>query len=205
MSPEVLCRRRIRINDCPRPWIPAWRRWCPTTKRSPGWTRSGALPLFCGYAADVRGEFRPPVPVDTMVNFASGGGALVHATGAATPLELARMVESSLRAGLERREPARFPLAVQRVSDEFTATLLSAPPTFAISNIGRLQPHSLPDDLAFLRDDIYAMGPAMPPKLTAFTLGGRLTLQLEYETALYSRSRMDKLRLTLTELLDTLD
>lgn len=164
----------------------------------------GALPLFFGYAADVRGAVHPPVPVETMVNYASGSGILVRATGDAGPLELARMVESGLRAGLERREPARFPLAVQRVADEFTAGLLSSPPTLAISNIGRLRPHSFPDDLAFLRDDVFAMGPAMPPKLTVFTIAGRLTLQLEYDTAHYSRSRMDKLRLTLAELLHDL-
>ena len=166
---------------------------------------SGLLPMFCGYAADVRAEFDPPVPAETVVNFASGAGVLVHATGETTQLELAHSIETGLRAGLDRREPAHFPLAAQLVNDELTAALLSAPPTIAISNIGRLQPHAIPDDIAFVRDDIYAMGPAMPPKLTTFTIGGRLTLQLEYDTALYRRTHMEKLRLTLVELLQTLE
>ncbi|MEV4203436.1 phthiocerol/phthiodiolone dimycocerosyl transferase family protein [Nocardia salmonicida] len=166
---------------------------------------SGSLPMFCGYAADVRAEFDPPVPAETVVNFASGAGVLVHATGETTQLELAHSIETGLRAGLDRREPAHFPLAAQLVNDELTAALLSAPPTIAISNIGRLQPHAIPDDIAFVRDDIYAMGPAMPPKLTTFTIGGRLTLQLEYDTALYRRTHMEKLRLTLIELLQTLE
>ncbi|WP_405148653.1 hypothetical protein OG308_01180 [Nocardia salmonicida] len=165
---------------------------------------SGSLPMFCGYAADVRAEFDPPVPAETVVNFASGAGVLVHATGETTQLELAHSIETGLRAGLDRREPAHFPLAAQLVNDELTAALLSAPPTIAISNIGRLQPHAIPDDIAFVRDDIYAMGPAMPPKLTTFTIAGRLTLQLEYDTALYRRTHMEKLRLTLVELLQTL-
>lgn len=166
---------------------------------------SGPLPMFCGYAADVRAEFDPPVPAETVVNFASGAGVLVHATGETTQLELAHAIETGLRAGLDRREPAHFPLAAQLVNDELTAALLSAPPTIAISNIGRLQPHSIPDDIAFVRDDVYAMGPAMPPKLTTFTIAGRLTLQLEYDTALYRRTHMEKLRLTLVELLRTLE
>ncbi|MFE9784661.1 hypothetical protein ACFYO7_04690 [Nocardia salmonicida] len=166
---------------------------------------SGSVPMFCGYAADVRAEFDPPVPAETVVNFASGAGVLVHATGETTQLELAHAVETGLRAGLDRREPAHFPLAAQLVNDELTAALLCAPPTIAISNIGRLQPHSIPDDLAFVRDDVYAMGPAMPPKLTTFTIAGRLTLQLEYDTALYRRTHMEKLRLTLVELLQTLE
>ncbi|MFI1238408.1 phthiocerol/phthiodiolone dimycocerosyl transferase family protein [Nocardia salmonicida] len=166
---------------------------------------SGSLPMFCGYAADVRAEFDPPVPAETVVNFASGAGVLVHATGKTTQLELAHSIETGLRAGLDRREPAHFPLAAQLVNDELTATLLSAPPTIAISNIGRLQPHSIPDDIAFVRDDVYAMGPAMPPKLTTFTIANRLTLQLEYDTALYRRTHMEKLRLTLVELLQTLE
>ncbi|MEU4808405.1 hypothetical protein AB0H20_04330 [Nocardia fluminea] len=161
----------------------------------------GSVPMFCGYAADVRAEFDPPVPVDTLVNYASGGGTLVTATGETTQLELARSVDT----GLDRREPALFPLAAQLVNDDATAALLTAPPTFALSNIGRVQPHSIPDHIAFVRDDIYAMGPAMPPKLTAFTIAGRLTLQLEYDTTLYSRTQMEKLRLTLIELLQTLE
>ncbi|MGW0327173.1 phthiocerol/phthiodiolone dimycocerosyl transferase family protein [Nocardia sp. NPDC003183] len=166
---------------------------------------SGSVPLFCGYAADVRAEFDPPVPVDTIVNYASGGGTLVLATGETTQLELARSVDTGLRAGLDRREPALFPLATQLVNDDVTAALLTAPPTFALSNIGRVRPHTIPGHIAFVRDDIYAMGPAMPPKLTAFTIGGRLTLQLEYDTNLYSRPQMEKLRLTLIELLHTLE
>ncbi|MGW6700389.1 phthiocerol/phthiodiolone dimycocerosyl transferase family protein [Nocardia sp. NPDC055049] len=166
---------------------------------------SGSVPLFCGYAADVRAEFDPPVPVDTIVNYASGGGTLVLATGETTQLELARSVDTGLRAGLDRREPALFPLATQLVNDDVTAALLTAPPTFALSNIGRVRPHTIPGHIAFVRDDIYAMGPAMPPKLTAFTIGGRLTLQLEYDTTLYSRPQMEKLRLTLIELLHTLE
>ncbi|MEV6221463.1 hypothetical protein AB0M13_07405 [Nocardia fluminea] len=161
----------------------------------------GSVPMFCGYAADVRAVFDPPVPVDTLVNYASGGGTLVTATGETTQLELARSVDT----GLDRREPALFPLAAQLVNDDATAALLTAPPTFALSNIGRVQPHSIPDHIAFVRDDIYAMGPAMPPKLTAFTIAGRLTLQLEYDTTLYSRTQMEKLRLTLIELLQTLE
>ncbi|MEU4318656.1 hypothetical protein ACFV24_13030 [Nocardia fluminea] len=166
---------------------------------------SGSVPMFCGYAADVRAEFDPPVPLDMLVNYASGGGTLVTATGETTQLELARSVDTGLRAGLDRREPALFPLAAQLVNDDATAALLTAPPTFALSNIGRVQPHSIPGHIAFVRDDIYAMGPAMPPKLTAFTIAGRLTLQLEYDTTLYSRAQMEKLRLTLIELLQTLE
>ncbi|MEV6656975.1 phthiocerol/phthiodiolone dimycocerosyl transferase family protein [Nocardia fluminea] len=162
---------------------------------------SGSVPMFCGYAADVRAEFDPPVPVETIVNYASGGGTLVMATGETTQLELARSVDT----GLDRREPALFPLAAQLVNDDATAALLTAPPTFALSNIGRVQTHSMPGHIAFVRDDIYAMGPAMPPKLTAFTIAGRLTLQLEYDTTLYSRPQMEKLRLTLIELLQTLE
>ncbi|MFD6399905.1 hypothetical protein [Nocardia sp. NPDC060249] len=166
---------------------------------------SGSVPMFCGYAADVRAEFDPPVPVETIVNYASGGATLVVATGDNTQLELARAVDTGLRAGLDRREPAVFPLAAQLVNDDVTAALLTAPPTFALSNIGRVPPHSIPDHIAFVRDDVYAMGPAMPPKLTAFTIAGRLTLQLEYDTARYSRPQMEKLRLTLVELLQTLE
>ncbi|MFD3592717.1 condensation domain-containing protein [Nocardia sp. NPDC058640] len=166
---------------------------------------TGTVTMFCGQAADVRAEFDPPVPADTLANYASGAGILIQVADDATQLDLAHQVETALHAALSRREPAIFPLAAQLPHDDLTTALLSAPPTLALSNIGKLPPHTLPDDIAFLRDDIYAMGPAMPPKITAFTLAARLTLQLEYDTTLYSRTQMEKLRLTLVELLQTIE
>ncbi|WP_188828925.1 phthiocerol/phthiodiolone dimycocerosyl transferase family protein [Nocardia camponoti] len=165
---------------------------------------AGPLPLMLGFAADVRGECVPPEPVETMANFASGAGVFAMVDGDMSPLDVAHQVEAGMRAIIANRDAARFPLAIQRVKDAPTLAMLSTSPSFALSNIGRVQPHSLPDDVAFLRTDIYAMGPQMPPKLTAFTIANRLTLQLEYDTALYSRDQMGKLRRTLTELLSAL-
>ncbi|MEV6277527.1 condensation domain-containing protein [Nocardia sp. NPDC051832] len=160
---------------------------------------AGALPMFCGHAVDLRPEFRPAVPAGTVVNYASGVGTPVEVAPDADPLEVGRAVAAGMLVATEHREAAVFLLAAQRVDDEFTAALLSAPPTLAISNIGRLPAHTLPRELVFVRDDVYAMGPGMPPKLTVFTVGDRLTIQVEYDTALYSRPQMARISHTLTE------
>ncbi|MEV0249267.1 condensation domain-containing protein [Nocardia sp. NPDC050712] len=153
---------------------------------------AGPLPLFCGHAVDLRGEFDPPLSEHTVVNYASGAGTPAEVAPDADPVDVGRVVAAGMRVAAEQRQAAVFLLAAQR-ADEITAAVLSAPPTLAISNIGRLAAHSLPDDLTFVRDDVYAMGPGMPPKLTAFTVGDRLTVQVEYDTALYSRAMMSRI------------
>lgn len=40
-----------------------------------------------------------------------------------------------------------------------------------------------PSGIRHIRDEVNAMGPGMPPKLTIFTVGERLTIQVEYDTA----------------------
>ncbi|MGW5575144.1 phthiocerol/phthiodiolone dimycocerosyl transferase family protein [Nocardia thailandica] len=161
----------------------------------------GAVPMFCGHAADVRGELTPPVPLHALGNYASGAGTYAVAGDDADPFAIGRDAGAALRTALDAHEPARFILAVQR-ADAATAALLAAPPTVALSNLGRLPAHQLPAELAFVRDDIYAMGPGMPPKLTVFTRGPRLTVQLEFDTAVHARAGMDGLHRTLAELLD---
>ncbi|MGY2063148.1 hypothetical protein ACW9HQ_50360, partial [Nocardia gipuzkoensis] len=86
----------------------------------------------------------------------------------------------------------------RHIRDEAAAAMLSAPPTVALSNIGRVPAHTTPDDVRIVRDDVYAMGPGMPPKLTIFTLGDRLTIQVEYDTADHSRPQLGRVRDALT-------
>ncbi|WP_194816187.1 hypothetical protein [Nocardia sp. XZ_19_385] len=161
---------------------------------------AGALPMFCGHAFDLRGEFDPPLSERTVLNCASGVGTPAEVAPDADPVDVGRVVAAGMQAVLDQRQAAIFLLAAQR-ADESTVAVLAAPPTLAISNIGRLEAHSLPDELTFVRDDVYAMGPGMPPKLTAFTVGDRLTIQVEYDTAWYSRSQMSRIGQTLTEVL----
>ncbi|WP_063046029.1 phthiocerol/phthiodiolone dimycocerosyl transferase family protein [Nocardia pseudovaccinii] len=151
---------------------------------------TGTLPVFCGHAVDVRSELN--LPAHAMLNCASGAGTFALVAENAGPIEIAHEVAEGMAAALKQREAPIFVLASQRVQDEATAAILAASPTVAISNIGRLQAHSIPDGIRHIRDDVYAMGPGMPPKLTVFTIGGRLTIQVEYDTALYSRAQMGK-------------
>ncbi|MFX0579788.1 phthiocerol/phthiodiolone dimycocerosyl transferase family protein [Nocardia nepalensis] len=162
------------------------------------------LPVICGHAVDVRNELDPPLPAHTVVNCASGVGTYALVAENASPFDIAHEVATGMRSALEQREAAIFPLAAQRVQDEVAAAILAAPPTIAISNIGRLPAHSTPEGIRHIRDDIYAMGPGMPPKLTAFTVGGRLTIQVEYDTAVHSGAQMGKVSLALIDALQSM-
>ncbi|MBF6479630.1 phthiocerol/phthiodiolone dimycocerosyl transferase family protein, partial [Nocardia cyriacigeorgica] len=102
---------------------------------------------------------------------------------------------AGVRDALERREAAMVLLAARRVGDDpVMAAVLSTPPSFTISNIGRLPAHSLPNGLVLVRDDIFAMAPDISPKLTVFTVGDRMTVQVEFDTARYSRTRQRRVR-----------
>lgn len=156
---------------------------------------AGPLLLNLGHAADLRSRLSPPLPDSVLVNFASGIGTPVFVDDDASPVELGLRVDAGVRDALERREAAMVLLAARQFGDDpVMAAVLSMPPTFTISNIGRLPAHSLPAGLDFVRDDIFAMAPDISPKLTVFTVGDRMTVQIEFDTSLYSRMRQEKVR-----------
>ncbi|MFE3446741.1 hypothetical protein ACFXNW_27240 [Nocardia sp. NPDC059180] len=165
----------------------------------------GPLLLNLGHAADLRSQLVPPLPAATVVNWASGIGTVLPVDDGANPCELGRSVEAGVQASLGRREHALVMLAAQTIGDDpVMAALLSARPTLTLSNIGRLPAHSLPAGLTFVRDDIFAMAPTLPPKLTVFTVGDRMTVQVEFDTALYSRARQARLRTALAQVLQSI-
>ncbi|WP_158607846.1 phthiocerol/phthiodiolone dimycocerosyl transferase family protein [Nocardia panacis] len=163
---------------------------------------AGKLPLMCGHAVDLRYELWPRVAAETVVNCASGTGTLVAVDRDDDPIALGREVAEGMRVAKDTRFPALFLRASQEPLDAFTAAILGAPPTFALSNMGLVQAHSLPDELRFVRDDIYAVAPGMPPKLSVFTVGERLTIQMEYDSAEYGHPWMADLGAALVARLD---
>ncbi|MFI9510719.1 hypothetical protein [Nocardia sp. NPDC052566] len=162
---------------------------------------TGPLPMLAGHAVDVRYELVPRLSESTMLNCASGIGTPAEVGEDANPIELGLLAAAGVRAALDRHEASVFLLAAQRVRDELTAAIFAAQPTMAISNIGRMPAHPMPEGVTAVRDDIFAMGPGMPPKLTVFTVGGELTIQVEYDTAEHSRGQMGKVTLALVEAL----
>ncbi|MBF6334415.1 hypothetical protein IU450_00800 [Nocardia abscessus] len=159
---------------------------------------AGALPMVCGHAVDVRADLVPPLPANTVLNCVSGVGTFALVEAGADPIALARTVAAGMRASVDRKEALGMMLAAQRATDPATAALMSAQNTFAISNIGRVPAHSTPPGVRIIRDDIFAMSAGMPPKLTVFTVGGRMTIQVEYDTALHSRDQLGAVRQALT-------
>ncbi|MGV9679582.1 phthiocerol/phthiodiolone dimycocerosyl transferase family protein [Nocardia sp. NPDC003482] len=159
------------------------------------------LPMVCGYAADIRGALDPAVPESLVLNCAAGFGTPLSVPATPDPVELGRIIDADVRAAREARLPALIALLPRHIRDEATAAMFSSPPTLALSNVGRLPAHVLPAGLRYLRTDVFAMGPGMPPKLTVFTVGDRLTIQLEYDTTERGRARMSEVRQALSGLL----
>ncbi|MBB5914348.1 hypothetical protein BJY24_003215 [Nocardia transvalensis] len=162
---------------------------------------TGPLPMVCGYAADLRSAFDPPLPDSTVLNCASGWGTALPVAESADPIALGRIIDTDVRDAQARRDPARLILAGRHIRDAETAAMFAAQPSIALSNVGRLPSHPVPAGVRVLRDNIFAMGPGMPPKATVWTLDGRLTMQVEYDTAEHSREQMGEVRRALSELL----
>ncbi|MGW4249735.1 phthiocerol/phthiodiolone dimycocerosyl transferase family protein, partial [Nocardia sp. NPDC004722] len=138
--------------------------------------QDGPVPLMCGHAADLRPELSPRLPASTVLNCASGAGTPALVDRDADPLAVGAVVDATLRHLLDTRFPALFMRASHRDLDAAVAALLSAPPAIALSNMGRMPAHALPSRLEFVRDEVFAMAAGMPPKMTIFTVGDRLTI-----------------------------
>ncbi|MFE2956050.1 phthiocerol/phthiodiolone dimycocerosyl transferase family protein [Nocardia tengchongensis] len=153
----------------------------------------GPIPLMCGHAADLRPETSPRLAVSAILNCASGAGTPAPVDRDADPLAVGAIVDATMRVMLETRFPALFMRAAQRRLEPQLAAMLSQPPAIALSNMGRLPAHPMPRSLEFVRDEVFAMAAGMPPKMTIFTVGGRLTVQVEYDTAEHSHTRMGRI------------
>ncbi|WP_433560534.1 phthiocerol/phthiodiolone dimycocerosyl transferase family protein [Nocardia sp. CA-151230] len=152
----------------------------------------GPLPLMCGHAADLRPELSPRLPVSTMLNCASGAGTPALVDRESDPRAPGAVVDATMRQMLDARFPALFMRASQRPMTPEVAAMLSGAPAIALSNMGRLPAHPVPESLAFVRDEVFAMAAGMPPKMTVFTVGDRLTIQVEYDTAEHSHTQMGR-------------
>ncbi len=155
-------------------------------------------PLVASYAADLRQFLTPPIAATTMLNCAFGGGAFLPAGAIAPAAEIAHLFDREVRASLARRDPALWLLAALRVRDAATASMLSSPATLSLSNVGSIPRHSIPDGIEFVRDEVAGMVAGMALRVTAFSIGGRLTVQLDYDTVLHSRHQMDPIHRSLS-------
>ncbi|MEV6771990.1 hypothetical protein AB0N05_25525 [Nocardia sp. NPDC051030] len=159
----------------------------------------GELPLLCGHAIDLR-SMVPGLSERIMFSGSAGAGtpALVGTDTAVA--EVGRVIQQSLAAAVEDRFPARLLLATLRVHDEETLAILrSQTPTVLFSNIGRVPAHSVPEGLRIVGDTIDSPVPGMPPKLSCFTIGGRLTVAFKYDTTTHSRALVEELRQSFAE------
>ncbi|MFE3226606.1 hypothetical protein [Nocardia sp. NPDC059228] len=161
----------------------------------------GPLPLMCGHAADLRPELSPRLPASTMLNCASGAGTPALVDRDADPRALGAVVDATMRQMLDARFPALFMRAAQRALAPEVAAMLSGAPAIALSNMGRLPAHPMPAGLEFVRDEVFAMAAGMPPKMTIFTVGDRLTIQVEYDTAEHSHRQMGRIAESMSDLL----
>ncbi|MGV9666327.1 phthiocerol/phthiodiolone dimycocerosyl transferase family protein [Nocardia niigatensis] len=148
------------------------------------------VPMVAGHAVDVRSELVPPLTESNVLNCVGGLATPVFAAADPDPVELAKMIELGMRSALDAHVPALFMCAGQRRLDPEVSALFAAQPTLGFSNLGRVPAHPLPAGLESVRDEVFAMAVNMPPKMTIFTVGDRLTVQVEFDTAWNSYAQM---------------
>ncbi|MEV6773517.1 hypothetical protein AB0N05_33280 [Nocardia sp. NPDC051030] len=160
--------------------------------------------MLIGHCADVRSELSPPIGGETLLNCVGGVPTPVFVSADADPSELAKMVEVGVRGGIDARFPALILRALSRGLDPVAAGMPAILPTLGLSNVGRLQAYPIPAELELVRNFVYAMGPGMPPAMTFYTIGDRLTIQVEYDTAEHSHAKMARVTEALREQLRAL-
>ncbi|WP_067709057.1 phthiocerol/phthiodiolone dimycocerosyl transferase family protein [Nocardia yamanashiensis] len=153
---------------------------------------AGAMALLCGHAVDLRPVLPHPVAASTMLNCAAGAGTPALVDADADPVTAGVQVHARMAEAQAMGFPALFMRAAQRELDAVTAAVFAAQPSIALSNMGALAAHSMPAGVEFVRDEISAMAGGMPPKMTIFTVGGRLHIQVEYDTAEHSHAQLGR-------------
>ena len=155
---------------------------------------AGALPLMCGYTADMRSWLSPAISADVVVNAAFGSAIFAAVESDVPAAVLAPQVHAQLHEAITRRDPVRYLLARQSISDPATAAVLATPPSLLVSNIGAVAAPVLPSGMDLIHTEIFVVGVGMPPTMLVLTQGGRLAIQLEYDARVHSPLQMAGVR-----------
>lgn len=149
---------------------------------------AGPLPVSPAFAVDLRSRVVPPIAPDAQFCCVA---RLVCATPVHAddqPVEVGRRIGTQLREALDRDEIQRR-IVAQRLAGR---PLPIAPMSFVVSNIGLVEDYPLPDGLR-VTDSRWATTSRGPvPTLLGSTAGGRLTLDLVYDTAFHRADVIDE-------------
>ncbi|MFF4214513.1 hypothetical protein ACFYZE_35290 [Streptomyces sp. NPDC001796] len=148
---------------------------------------AGPMPVAPAFAVDLRPRVDPPIAPDAPFCCVA---RLVSSTGVDAgdqPVEVGRRIAAQLKAALDRDE-----IQHRLVSQRAAGKPAPLPPiSFMVSNIGIIEEYPVPDGLR-VTDSRWAgtsRGPV--PALYGSTVGGRLTLDLVYDTAFHRAEVID--------------
>lgn len=146
----------------------------------------GPVPVCCGVAVDMRRRVTPPIPDEVLQSAASGMPVRLSVDVPADPLalgrDLSRSVREGLAAGIPERELAAFPYMARQ-----------CPPTFFVTNLGRIAVPSLPGGLVATGLRVLPMSriPTLFVVVTRF--GDGLHIDLPISRAWYTDAQVDDL------------
>ena len=146
----------------------------------------GPVSVCCGVAVDMRRRVTPPIPGEVLQSAASGMPVRLSVDDPADPLalgrELSKSVREGLAAGIPERELAAFPYMARQ-----------CPPTFFVTNLGRVTPPSLPGGLVATGLRVLPMAriPTLFVVVTRF--GDGLHIDLPLSRAWYTDAQIDAL------------
>jgi hypothetical protein len=145
---------------------------------------AGPVSVCCGVAVDMRRRVTPPIPDEVLQSAASGLPIRLAVDVPTDPLALGRELSKSLRenldAGTAERELAAFPYMAKQ-----------CPPTFFVTNLGRIPAPSLPENhvVTGLRILPMARIPTLFVVVTRF--GQHLHIDLPFSRAWYTDAQID--------------
>ncbi|MEV0122254.1 condensation protein [Streptomyces sp. NPDC050703] len=146
----------------------------------------GPVSVCCGVAVDMRRRVTPPIPEEVLQSAASGMPVRLSVDVPADPLALGRDLAASVReglaAGIPERELAAFPYMARQ-----------CPPTFFVTNLGRIAVPSLPGGLVATGLRVLPMAriPTLFVVVTRF--GDGLHIDLPVSRSWYTDAQIDDL------------
>lgn len=141
----------------------------------------GALSVMCALAADIRRRQTPPIPDELVQSAASGCPIRLDVAAETDPFDTAAHLHEKLRENLDAGNAERELAAFSRLVDH-------CPPTFVVTNLGKIPPPPLPagNRLASLR--VLPLAHMPVPFAVLSRLEGRLDIDFPFSRAWYADS-----------------
>ncbi|UGQ12644.1 condensation domain-containing protein [Yinghuangia sp. ASG 101] len=147
---------------------------------------AGTVTVTCALAADLRRRLTPPIPDDRVQSAASGCPIRLDVDADPDPFQVAAQMSERLRDNLQAGNAEREIAAFSRLVDH-------CPPTFVVTNLGRVPRPPLPGHNRFVSLRLLPLAHMPVPFVVLTRLEGGLDIDFPFSRAWYDERQIDEI------------